>query len=211
MKYLCLDIGNVLFDQNMEPFIRALSIQMNISKADADHFLSIIQHKQDIGISSIRDEVSSHFGIKSEYILEDLMSAWAITVMPNRNSISFFGNLAKNPEVKIALLSNIGFEHRNQLIGKFGFSSVWTKSIKHFSCEVGARKPSLLYYKTFLDLYPEFKGAIYVDDLKENLDAGAAQGLIPHHFDLSTHGWGDTHTKLEVLEKLIFPEKEQNI
>lgn len=87
MKHIALDIGNVLVNQDMEAFIKPLSKQMNLSKEDAFHFVNRIQHKQDIGVTSVRDELSTHFGIKSEYILEELVSAWHNVCKPNVSSI----------------------------------------------------------------------------------------------------------------------------
>ena len=185
--YLVLDIGNVLFNQDLTPFAKALSIQMNISKEDAYHFINRIQKKQDLGISNIRDEIATHFNIKSEYIIDNLIDAWNVVITPNLTSIEFFSKLIEKNGYKIALLSSLGFEHMNLIKKMIGDYPIYKWSTHHFSCNVGARKPSLLYYKTFLDLYPKFKGALYLDDLQENLDAGDESGLSSRLFALSKH------------------------
>lgn len=205
MKHLCIDIGNVLVNQNMEVFIKALSKQMNISKEEADQFINRIQKKQDLGISTIKSEIYTHFNIKSEYIMEDLIKAWNMVITPNHRAIQFFDDLADDLDLKVALVSNVGAEHIDRFHEILNRYALYNKAIHHFSCKVGARKPSTLYYKTFLDLYPEFKGAAYIDDLKENLEAGAALGLKPFHFDLSLHNNGDADTvkHLHDLKNLI--------
>lgn len=201
-KYIVLDIGNVLVNQDLEPFAKALSIQMNISKQDAHHFINRIQKKQDLGISSIRDEIATHFDIKSEYIVDNLIDAWNIVITPNYTSIEFFSKLIEEEKYEVALLSNLGFEHMNLVKRMMGEYAVYKRSTHHFSCNVGARKPSLLYYKTFLDLYPKFGGASYLDDLEENLNAGEESGLSPIHFDLSKHNSAyDTERSLELIKE----------
>ena len=59
------------------------------------------------------------------------------------------------------------------------------RCIKFFSCEVGARKPSYIYYKTFLDMYPEFKNCLYVDDNVDNIMTALKFGFKAKQFCLS--------------------------
>jgi FMN phosphatase YigB (HAD superfamily) len=94
----------------------------------------------------------------------------------------------QNDGYEIALVSNIGHEHKARIED----SRTFEKCIKFFSCDVGARKPTMLYYKTFLDMHPEFLGALYVDDLAENLAMGEKFGLKPIEFALDRldkHAW----------------------
>ena len=204
MKYLALDIGNVLVNQDMEPFIKAISKQMNLSIEEVNHFTNRIQRKQDLGITSIRDELATQFSIKSEYIVEELIDAWHKVVQPNITSIQFLNDMVNELDIDVALVSNLGFEHMAHFSSVLKDADVYKNSIHHFSCEVGARKPSLLYYKAFLDLHPKFNRCIYVDDLAENLAAGQAQGLKPFQFDLSKHAKpSDTIIKLCELKALF--------
>ena len=200
MNYLCLDMGNVLVDLNLEPFRKAVSKQLNISKADADHFLTTTQSKQDIGITNIRDELVTHFAIKSEYILDDLMDAWLQVVKPNWDSIMFFNEIIEKFHLKTAILSNIGFEHAKMFGEKLKDQPVFADSIHHFSCEVGARKPTTLFFKTFLDMHPEFKGALYLDDIEANVEAGSRMGLSGRVYDLSCHFFSLGFDKQFVVE-----------
>src|SRR5208282_4959941 len=90
--------------------------------------------------------------------------------------------------IRVALLSNIGKEH-SQYFRKLMATAVDSKgisrAIQFFSCEVGARKPSLLYYQTFLYMHPDFKeNCLYIDDLQENLDAAKKLGFKTVKFDL---------------------------
>lgn len=199
MSYLVLDIGNVIVNQDLEPFMKAISIQMNISRNDAFNFISQIQVKQDLGITSFRDAIVERFNIKSEYILDNLAAAWNEVISPNYPSIQFMEKLMDHG-VEIALLSNIGLEHHNWLNNTIKHTKLYSKSVHHFSYQIGARKPTQLYYNLFLQQYPDFAGAIYLDDLKENLEAGNRAGFFAYHWDLSqktTWEPGDAQIKKE--------------
>ena len=188
-SYLILDIGNVLVNIDMDPLRKGISKQLNISKSDTDHFISTLQKKQDLGITNMRDEIIVRFNIKSEYIVDELVDLWNSVVQPNWCAINFFSALKKTYKLDIALLSNIGTEHA----ALFKDGSQWDyfhnlihkDAIKHFSCEVGARKPTKLFYQSFLQMYPEFHGALYLDDIKENVDAGCEMGLYSIQFDIN--------------------------
>ena len=190
MRNLCLDVGNVLFNMDMEPFLKALSKQMNLSREDSMHFINRIQRKQDLGITSIQDELVTLFNIKSEYIVEDLIEAWNLVLTANLESITSLFDVADSMGMKIAILSNIGFEHKKHIQLQLGrlehpYKKTWNAAVHHFSCDVGARKPTYMYFKSILEMHPEFEGAFYIDDLKDNLDGGALLGLKPFQFDLS--------------------------
>lgn len=200
MNYLALDIGNVLVDLNLEPFRKALSKQMNISKFEADQFLSSTQRAQDVGLTTIREELATHFRIRSEYILDELDSVWLEVVQPNWDSIMFFEEIMDRFYLKVALLSNIGFEHVEMFNKKLNCSPVYTNSIHHFSCEIGCRKPSALFFKTFLDMHPEFKGALYLDDVMENVKAGTKLGLKGQQFDLNWDPGIITRDRMDIAD-----------
>lgn len=196
-NYLCLDIGNVLVNQDIESFVKAVSLQMNISKADSLHFVNRIQRKQDLALTTVRDELSTHFNIKSEYILDNLVEAWHNVTVPNRESMDFMNYLVSKYDIKVALLSNLGEEHAQFFTKVMENELFFQNSIKHFSCRVGARKPTPLYYKLFLQDHPEFKGALYLDDLLENLDTGAKEGFKTLRWDLSNENWINLKPVLE--------------
>lgn len=195
-NYLVLDIGNVLVNQDIEPFVQAVSRQMNLSKSEVTAFVNRIQKKQDLGLATVSDELVTHFDIKSEYIISDLMDSWYEVVQPNKAALDFFSTLMKEWNVKVALLSNVGEEHRKHFDKIMSGNLVYDASIHHFSCKVGARKPTGLYYKLFLQDHPEFKGCMYLDDLLENLVSGHREGFQTMHWDLSLVPWDTIPTEL---------------
>jgi len=208
MNYLALDIGNVLCALRQETFNKTLSEIANIEKTKVNEFLNEIWCIHDLGHTSIEKEVKSRFNIKSEILLSKINNAWKNTIIHNEIVIDFFKKLQIDYDIKVALLSNIGIEHielvkNSHLKGWYG--NFYHDCIKYFSCDVGARKPTYLYYQTFLSMYPEFKGCMYIDDLHKNLEIGELFGFKPYCFDqqryLLEYHDGTTYFDEKSLEK----------
>jgi FMN phosphatase YigB (HAD superfamily) len=180
MKYLAIDIGNVICKVDFTKFYARISKDFNLSEFEIERFLYRAQKPHDLGILNIKGELAQSFNIKSEALLEDYMKLWDETISPNIIVMDFLNRLISD-DCKIALLSNMGSEHAKVIPRLFSYYDLY---IKFLSCEVGAQKPTLLYYKTFLDMHPEFKGCLYVDDRQENLDMGKQFGFQGFHFDL---------------------------
>ena len=187
MKYLAVDLGNVICKVDFTNFKNKLSKILNLSLEEIDYFLNRTQPLHDCGLTNISDELRDHFKIKSPVIINELMIEWNLTIssVPVMNGVlrSLLNPDDKNYS-KIALLSNMGQEHA-KLMSNILSKDVYDNVIKFFSYEVGARKPSLLYYKTFLDVHPEFAGCLYIDDREENVDAGKKIGFKAVQFDLN--------------------------
>jgi FMN phosphatase YigB (HAD superfamily) len=207
MKYLALDIGNVICHVNFDNFKNKLSKTLNISTIDVDYFLNRTQRLHDMGLTEISDELRDHFKIKSSVIIDELMEEWTNTLTFNQeflDGIEYKVNELGRKNITIALLSNIGFEHAKLMKSKWFLTSILNNPIMFFSCEVGARKPSYLYYKTFLDMHPEFKGCLYIDDRKENLETGDRFGFKPKLFSLDNDLKGkDTIQKIAIIKQLL--------
>lgn len=182
MKYLAVDLGNVICNVNFDPFLKTLSKTLNITNDDAVYFLNRTQKLHDMGLTDIKSELIDYFNIKSTCIIDDLILAWNYAISPNPIMIAALTSLLKDG-AKIALLSNIGFEHA-EIMRNILTADVFDPSVKFFSCQVGARKPSYLYYKTFKDLFPEFSGCVYLDDRRENIEIGNLFGFKSIEFAL---------------------------
>jgi FMN phosphatase YigB (HAD superfamily) len=151
----------------------------------------------------MEDELKDKFNVKSPFIIRELVAHWNSSITINEEIMHMLVNLRDEAgnRPKIALLSNIGIEHAEMMEDVLSEDFFFERSIKHFSCFVGARKPSALYYQSFLMQYPEFQGSLYVDDLQENLDAGAKFGFKPYKFDLND---GDYSNKiLDIKQKIL--------
>lgn len=180
---LALDIGNVLCHVDFNKILTLLSKSLNISKDEALFFLNRVQKLHDLGLTNLSDELRDHFKIRSEVIVEDILSEWNRSIQWDNDVLNQISRLKDKFDLEIALVSNIGIEHAEHL--RKTAPDPWVgKSIQFFSCEVGARKPNYLYYKTFLEMYPQFKDAVYIDDLDINLNIGRQFGLTSVRFSL---------------------------
>lgn len=230
MKYVAFDVGDVLCYCNENKFINAVSESANITKEETYRFFKRFWELHDLGFTTIEDELQDKLGIKSEITLKKLTDAWLDTLQTDDIVIKYLRNLMfkeekktgcytidVRTEVQVALLSNIGKEHATILkdrMDKHYYNSfgIFDNCIRHFSCEVGARKPSFIYYQSFLAMHPKFKGCIYVDDKLENLKAAEKLGFQPFHFSLKDfyedgyfihYKESELKNKLKQLEKLI--------
>lgn len=182
MKYLAVDIGNVIYHTDMNGFIGTLSRTFNTNSTDVFRFLKSFQQFHDLGQTTMEYQISNYFNCKSDLILQDINKKWLEVLKPEPQMINLLRDLIADGH-QIAILSNMGTEHV-QLIEKT-MGPVYKNLVKHFSCNVGARKPTMLYYQSFLWQYPEFKGCTYIDDLEENLESSKQFGFDPFHLDLS--------------------------
>lgn len=200
MKYICLDIGNVLCHVAAEPFLELLSETFNVTIPEGGRFLKRFQQIHDLGYTTMEDELKDKFGVKSPVTIKRLVDAWNDSVTPNMYILNKLNGLRDKYNMKVALLSNIGVEHAAMMEEKLAHNGFFPGSIKHFSCFVGARKPSMIYYQSFLTQYPEFKGCLYVDDLKENLIASEPFGFATYHFTLEDSNY---ESKVDEIEGMI--------
>jgi FMN phosphatase YigB (HAD superfamily) len=199
MKYIALDIGNVLCHVATEPFLETLSETFNTTIPEASRFLKRFQQIHDLGYTTMEDELKDHFGVKSPVTIKKLVAAWNDSVSPNMHILDRLNDMRDKHNLQVALLSNIGVEHAAMMEEKLAHNGFFPGAIKHFSCSVGARKPSIIYYQSFLWQYPEFTGCVYVDDLKENLKASEALKFKTFHFTLEDPNYEDKVRELEDL------------
>ena len=200
MRHIAVDLGDVVCKVDFTNFKKMLSVSLNIGLDDAEYFLNRCQKLHDLGLTSLNDELRDHFKIKSEPLINGLIKEWNKTISINKTMKEFLKELIAKG-TKVALLSNIGINHSTIIEETLG-NTISNNSIKFFSCRVGVRKPSLLYYKTFLDLYPDFKGCLYIDDRQENLDTGKEFGFVSTHFQLSAMNEAQLEEKLNYFRSL---------
>jgi len=185
MNYVALDVGNVLVHVDFSIFVRELSRQLNITLEEAEYFMNRTHALHDMGLTRMEDELRDHFKIKSPLIMIDLLKSWDSVIDPNFVIMEKLLVMSEKHNMQIALLSNVGLEHAVQMKKILRWGGFFDKSVKHLSCYVGARKPTKLYYQSFLSQHPEFQGCAYLDDLQENLDMGAEFEFRPFRFSLA--------------------------
>jgi FMN phosphatase YigB (HAD superfamily) len=170
---------------------------------DVNYFLNRTQKLHDLGLTIVADELKDHFKIKSPVIIDELSAMWNETVKGHPLMIEYVKGLIHKDNIKIALLSNIGIDHAS-IMRDILTPDIYDHSVRFFSCEVGARKPSYLYYKTFLDLCPEFRNCVYLDDRVENIEAGKIFGFNAQHFALDGFTADEMTKKLKEIKEMIY-------
>lgn len=208
--YIALDIGNVLCTVSTTPFLENLSETFNVTIPEATRFLKRFQQIHDLGYTTMEDELKDKFGVKSPVTIKRLVAAWNDSVTPCIPIIDKLNHLREKENLQVALLSNIGVEHAAMMEEKLNHGGFFPGAIKHFSCFVGARKPSMVYYQSFLLEYPHFKGCLYVDDLQENLDASLKFGFKTFHMSLELPGVDDKIKEIEKIVMATSKEKPKN-
>lgn len=184
MTYVALDVGNVLVHANFQKFIEKLSKTFNITMSEALYFMNRNQKLHDLGLTRMRDELGDHFKVRSEILMDELVADWNAVIVADKNVLGMMNRLKGIHGLKIAILSNVGTEHLIRMKEELDHEDFLKDTVGHFSCIVGARKPNTVYYHTFLELHPEWRGCPYIDDVQENLDMGAQFGFKPFKFSL---------------------------
>lgn len=190
--HVAFDLGNVLLNVDLKIFERALDAQLHkaVAKKQIDHpkllidsetFLLRLQKPQDLGMMDLAEGLAIYYPFLEDTAIDALVKSWNQVVTPNEVMMNFVANL-KDEGVKIAFLSNIGFTHLELL--RKTLPELLRGSVEHMSCEVGARKPSRLYYQSFLMDHADFIGGVYVDDLEANLKVGKQFRFKTFQFDL---------------------------
>ena len=214
MHYIALDIGNVLCRIDFRQFTYPLSRHLNLSTWEVGRRINRSQKLQDVGLLNMTEVLESEFGIKSNVIIEEFLYIWNTKVIKfDLDVLAFFQE--KVNDLKIALLSNVGLDHSimiDNFINSHPEYDIFGNSIRYFSCNVGARKPQILYYQSFLDQNPNFEGCVYLDDLPENIEMANKLGLNAVEFNLEKISSKDELTlRLKSINDLIYETKEEKI
>lgn len=210
MTHVCFDIGNVVAEVDLSKFTNELKKFIPATEEPL-FFLENLQHAQDLGMTSIRQSLRSYYRIHNSSVLDVLVEAWNSTVEPNEMMLNFMENL-RSEGVKIALLSNMGLEHAAHL--KKICPKMFYNVVEHLSFEVGARKPSKIYYQSFLTDHAEWVGAIYLDDRDENLKIGKHYSFKSFKFCLDeVLTWPASKQKIELnkIRSYIFDRKYDGV
>lgn len=165
MKF-ALDLGNVLAHIDFTHFIeKGIEFKCFKNEKEGFHFINYCTPLMDVGSLSIIDALKFNYKLTEEK-LAIMLDFWLRSVYANDDMFIFLEKLIIQGH-KIAILSNLGVEHVAMV--RNVFPDVINKCVQHFSCEVGVKKPSKLFFKTFLDENIDFKSATFIDDRNENL------------------------------------------
>jgi FMN phosphatase YigB (HAD superfamily) len=208
MKYLAIDIGQVICHLKFEEFNKKLAEFAKITEDEANAFLFNSQKAHDLGFSILEKDLNNKFyglNLQPEQVAE-VVRLWHNTVIPNPIVMKWLEKLV-NLGVEIAIVSNIGMEHAETMKTLLAPIYDHYNVTKFFSCFVGARKPTYVYYQTFLTMYPQFKGCVYMDDNLDNIETGMLFDFNSIPFDLSKMNDEEITFKLKDIESSILPRE----
>jgi FMN phosphatase YigB (HAD superfamily) len=158
-RKVAFDIGNVLFRVDLDPFL--FELEKDIGK-EASAYIDSIQAAQDIGLTTMAQALVNR-GIARPRA-EELSKIWCHTIILSQTTMDFITELNNN-KYEIALFSNIGFVHKKFLLENCPELGL---CLQHFSCDIGVRKPSILYFQSFFKQHEWWGSPIYFDDKPEN-------------------------------------------
>ncbi|HLG27505.1 MAG TPA: hypothetical protein VI423_06950 [Paenisporosarcina sp.] len=215
--HVAFDIGNVLCHFDIVKFTDTLQRYVGGTERNAWGFLDYLQRMQDIGVTTVAQSLEHSYPFLSESDRAELVDVWNKTVTPNEMMLSFLEKL-RGDGVKVAFLSNMGQEHLAYL--RSTCPQMFEGVVQHISCEVGARKPTKMFFQSFCldnDEFCVFKdedgnridysGCVYVDDLEENLRVGKRYGFKVYNLNLEELvklPQSRQKTELDKLKLMIF-------
>jgi FMN phosphatase YigB (HAD superfamily) len=198
MKNIAFDLGNVIVRVDFSPFINEWRTQGLQTEESCDAFFSDLQGQQDLGLTTVARALKERFRLNKDKIAS-LTDAWDEAITVSEIMAEFLQQL-KDEGHYIAILSNIGTEHAALMRRKF--PKIFDGCILHLSCEVGARKPTKLFFQSFMLEHPEFKDAPFIDDLPENIKRGWDCDLNGFKFNLSEFEQMDVKKQANMMRLL---------
>jgi FMN phosphatase YigB (HAD superfamily) len=170
MKRVAFDIGNVLFRVDLNTFVAdtvKYGLYTDLDKAQS--FMDGIQAAQDLGLYDMRQAITRFHSNVSPFVANQLEQSWISTVQPS-NAMLRLVNQLLDEGWQVALLSNIGYDHRDDVKRRI-CKRIWDDCIHHFSCDVGARKPSKLFFQSFYieHGWRDTEKICFFDDREENV------------------------------------------
>jgi FMN phosphatase YigB (HAD superfamily) len=171
IKRIAFDIGNVLFRFDLSPLLDLL-IRLGVvdNTIAAYEFMGgSFQHSQEVGLIDIKQSFYQLNPKLSYNNLEEIYDRWMETFEPSLPMMEIVEELIANNH-SVALLSNIGPDHAKCVRDK---CKIFDKCIQHFSCDVGARKPTKLFFQSFFIQNGWGRDTLYFDDMEANIAMGS--------------------------------------
>lgn len=215
MKTVAFDIGNVLGRVNLGHFRDLLT---SLFANDGQEFLDFLQGVHDVGMCSIRQGLkffTPNHRIYPSDVYSDMEKAWFDALDMSEPMLNLIEDLLDD-DWRVSLLSNMGTDHAVYLRREY---PVINRCVQHFSCEVGARKPTKLFYQSFVQSegwrgiwrYNQGKGAkienytLFFDDLEENV---IAAGDYFRGVQFSLRYFDDDKDAVEAMRKFLADPSE---
>ena len=182
-KKAAFDIGNVLCHVDLKTFFQYLvDAGFATHVREGEEFFSGIQCPMDLGLFTVAQGFYKFNPRLTKPQLKDLGKVWADVVIPSEPMMGVLDK-ALSQGYEVALLSNIGHDHGAVVRDK---CKIFSKCNQHFSYEVGARKPTKLFYQSFAMQYGWPNDVMFFDDRQDNVDSASLyfKGI---KFDIETY------------------------
>ncbi len=180
MKTILCDVGGVLLHVDFDRAFERLEKESGISEEALRErvFLTDIKDKHDIGAVS-SSEFYRHIIPGNEIPFERFQEIWADIFTENSDMIEFIRSCAGSYRLYIA--SNTDAVHYEYFYNKYPWFSVFDGF--GLSFRLNSLKPSHEFYSELCREFDiDFRDAIFVDDLSENIDAANRLGIKAHLF-----------------------------
>jgi len=203
---ICFDLGNVIIECDVDKFYDQMKNFFSEEKyKQLIAMRDIIQTQHDLGIVTYRN-FFEHFDMSlSKEKVNQILELWNQTVKPNDKMVEFVLDFKKK-NGNVAYLSNIGYEHSQYLLK--ACPELFKEALLHFSCEVGARKPTKLYFQSFLKERPtkhydtgSSHRHLLIDDREDNCEMAKRLGFATFQFSLKDEL--NNKLKIDQMKKIM--------
>ncbi len=182
IRAIISDIGRVIVGVDVSRSVQSLSTGISLSPKEIWSAIENDPRWPDLqeGRITARDwhlHLIRRLGSNLTY--EQFIQSWNMALLPEPlQPDSLWAALSKN--YRLALLSNTDPIHVAHMESTFSFFKYFP--IRIYSCVIGASKPSpLIYLETLRALKVQSSEAVYIDDLRENVDAAKSLGMSGVH------------------------------
>ncbi len=180
MKALLCDIGGVLLNVHFENAIAGLSCETGLSTQEIEEriFSSGVKDSHDLGLISSREFHQKCFPYE-EIPFESFLKLWPRIFTENLDMIDLLRSSAGQYRLYIA--SNTDPIHIEFCREQYQWFSMFEGY--GLSYQLKALKPSPEFYERLCNEFGiEYGNAVFVDDLKENVETAARLGMKAHLF-----------------------------
>ncbi len=194
LRAVIFDIGRVLIRVDIQRVKSALAQGLPLSPEELWSAIEKDPRWPDWqeGRMSPRDwhlHLCKRFNLSLDF--EQFKNVWNSALDPNPiHKVSLFAGLSKH--YRMGLLSNTDPIHVEKLESTYDFFAYFPKSVRTYSCSVGASKPEPLIYREALRACKaRAEEAVYIDDLLGYVEAARRLGLTGIHFQSPTQLYAD--------------------
>ncbi len=186
-KAYIFDLGRVLVDFDIDIALQKLC-EFSLLKTDFQSLNDLLFRRyrnlfinHELGIltsEQFHAEISNIFCLKLSY--EQFTEIWAGIFTENKKIIGFLNKISGSPKI---VLSNIDPIHWKRAKSFSVVKDYFLDKECITSFDIGLRKPDRRIYELALSRLPRNADIYYIDDIKENVAAGNAVGLIALQYD----------------------------